>query len=306
MRIVFFGSATIGFPVLEALLAGRDEVAAVVTQPDRPAGRKQQLTPCPVKTFALEHGLPVLSPEKVKDNLTELAAIKADLFVVVAYGQYIPLSVLSLPLHGAINLHPSLLPKYRGSSPIQRAVANGDTLTGVTILYVSEKMDAGDIILQRKVPIMPDDTSVTLEPVLAAAGAALLMEAIEQIRQGTVCRCPQKDEEATEVQKLTKDEGRLDWTLPASILRNRIRGFVPWPGCFCEMPDGQRLKVLCASVEDRSGQPGEILETEGAGLLVAAGEGALRLIEVQPAGKRAMDGASYLRGYPLEPGLRLV
>ncbi|MFA7257427.1 MAG: methionyl-tRNA formyltransferase [Kiritimatiellales bacterium] len=307
MRVVFFGSAAIGFPLLKALLDSvQDEVVAVVTQPDRPAGRKQHLTPCPVKIFAQEHGLPVLSPEKVKDCLTELAALKADLFVVVAYGQYIPPVVLALPEHHAINLHPSLLPKYRGASPIQWAVANGDTVTGVTILYVSEKMDAGDIILQCEVPVGSDDTSATLEPVLAARGAELLMKAIEQIRNGTVKRCPQDDNVATEVCKLTKADGRLDWTLPAENLRNRIRGLVPWPGCFCVMPDGQRLKVLRAAVEDRKGMPGEILETAGAGFLVAAGEGALRLLEVQPAGKCPMAGESYLRGYPLAPGICLA
>ncbi|MCC7300203.1 MAG: methionyl-tRNA formyltransferase [Verrucomicrobia bacterium] len=307
MRIVFFGSAPIGFSLLDALLSSeRDEVVAVVTQPDRPAGRKQQLTPCPVKVLSRERGLAVLSPEKIKEGLPELAALDADLFVVVAYGQYIPPSVLALPKQGAINFHPSLLPKYRGASPIQWAVANGDGVTGVTILYVSEKMDAGDIILQREVPIGPDDTSDTLEPVLAISGAELLMEAIEQIRNGTVQRRHQDDSVATEVQKLTKEDGQLDWNLPAATLRNRIRGFVPWPGCFCEMPDGQRLKVLRASVEDRSGLPGEILESAGEGLLVATGTGALRLQEVQPAGKRAMDGAAYLRGNPLPVGVRLA
>jgi methionyl-tRNA formyltransferase len=305
--MVFFGSAPIGFPLLEALLASvRDEVVAVVTQPDRPSGRKQRLMPCPVKAFAESRGLPVLAPEKVQDCLHDLRELNADLFVVAAYGQYIPQPVLALPQHGAINLHPSLLPEYRGSSPIQWAVANGDTGTGVTILYVSRKMDAGDIILQRAVPIAPDDTAATLEPVLAAAGAELLMEAVEQIRNGTVQRRPQDDAAATEVRKLVKEDGRLDWSLPAETLRNRIRGFTPWPGCYCELPDGRRLKVLRAAVEDRAGAPGEILEAKGSGLLVAAGQGALRLLEVQPAGKCAMDGASYLRGRPPAPGSRLA
>jgi methionyl-tRNA formyltransferase len=307
MRIVFFGSASIGFPVLDALVSSpSDAVVAVVTQPDRPAGRKQKLTPCPVKTFAQERGLPVLSPEKVKEALPDLTALNADLFVVVAYGQYIPQSVLTLPAHGAINLHPSLLPQYRGSSPIQWALANGDTQTGVTILYVSEKMDAGDLILQREIPIQPDDNAATLEPVLAEAGAALLMDAVEQIRTGTVQARPQDDSLAVEVRKLTKEDGRLDWAQPASVLRNRIRGFTPWPGCYCEMPGGQRLKVLRADVEQKTGEPGEILEAAGPGLLVAAGEGSLRLLEVQPAGKNAMDGASYLRGHSPQPGLKLA
>lgn len=307
MRIVFFGSAPIGFPSLEALLAsGQDEVVAAVTQPDRPAGRKQHLTACPVKTFAQERGLTVLSPDKIGESLAELAALESDLFVVVAYGQYIPQSVLELPKYGAINLHPSLLPKYRGSSPIQWAVANGDTVTGVTILYVSEKMDSGDILLQREVPIGPDDTSATLEPILAEAGAQRLMEAVEQIRNGTVRARVQDESLATEVRKLTKEDGRLDWTQPAGVLRNRIRGFVPWPGCFCELPGGTPLKVWRAAVEEGDGEPGAVLDASGGGPLIAAGKGALRLLEVQPAGKKVMDGASYLRGYPLPPGIRLT
>ncbi len=307
MRILFFGSASIGFQTLETLLArSQDELVGVVTQPDRPAGRKKKLTPCPVKTFAQERSIPVFSPEKVgsAESFQALEKLNADLFVVVAYGQYIPQSVLALPPCGSINLHPSLLPKYRGSSPIQWAVANGDAVTGVTILYVSEKMDAGDILCQREVPISPEDTAVTMEPVLARVGAELLMETVDQIRDGTVRATPQNDAFATEVRKLSKEDGRLDWSLPARTLNNRIRGFISWPGCFCETASG-RIKVLCASVESGCGAPGEILDVSGAGPLVATGEGALRLLEVQPAGKRAMDGAAYLRGYPLQIGDRL-
>jgi methionyl-tRNA formyltransferase len=311
MRIVFFGSAEIGFPVLELLLRSqKDEIAAVVTQPDRPAGRQRKLTPCPVKIFAQEHELTVLSPEKVGDSLADLSALKADLFVVVAYGQYIPQSVLSLPPHDSINLHPSLLPVYRGSSPIQWALANGDTVTGVTVLYVSEKMDAGDIILQREVPIHPEDNVLTLEPTLAVAGAELIAEAVEQIRSGTVHSIPQDDTKAVEVRKLTKEDGRLNWQLPAETLHNRIRGFAAWPGCFCDVPldeDTQRLKVLRTAVETARGEPGEVLDVSGEGPLIAAGEGALRLLEVQPAGKRSMEGAAWMRGCKqIIPGFRLA
>lgn len=311
MRIVFFGSAPIGFPLLDALLdSPQDDVVAVVTQPDRPVGRKLRMTPCPVKTMALEKGLPVLCPEKVgsPEPVAALRELNADLFVVVAYGQYIPRTVLDLPLQGSINMHPSLLPQYRGASPIQWAIAGGDDITGVTILYVSEKMDAGDIIVQREVPIRPEDNAATLEPVLAQAGAELLMEAVEQIRSGTVCAQPQNDSEATEVRKLTKENGRIDWNLPASVINNRIRAFVCWPGCFCEAPvrsGMQRLKILAARVEDGSGDAGEVLEAADEGPLVATGDGALRLLRVQPAGKKAMDGSAYLRGYPLEPGTHL-
>jgi len=311
MRTVFFGSAPIGFPLLKALLfSAQDEVAAVVTQPDRPSGRQLQLTPCPVKAFAVGRGLTVLSPDKIGsvDSLQQLAALRADLFVVAAYGQYIPKPVRILPPAGIINLHPSLLPEYRGAAPIQRAVAAGDSVTGATIMYVTEKMDAGDIIVQRELPIGPDDTALTMEPKLAELGADLLMQAIEQIRSGTVQARPQDDAMATEAPKLTKAEGRMDWTLPAETLHNRIRGFQPWPRCFCEVsaPSGsERLMILRAAVEPGHGSPGEILDAAGSGPLVATGEGALRLLEVQPAGKRAMDGAAYLRGHPLPPGTRL-
>ncbi len=307
MRILFFGSAAIGFQTLETLLASsQDELVGVVTQPDRPAGRKKKLTPCPVKTFAQERGIPVFSPEKVgaSESFQTLEKLNADLFVVVAYGQYIPQSVLALPPSGSINLHPSLLPKYRGASPIQWALADGEPVTGVTILYVSEKMDAGDILSQREVPIGPEDNALTMEPILARAGAELLMDVVEKIRSGTVSATPQDDALATEVRKLTKEDGRLDWSLSARTLNNHIRGFIAWPGCYCEAPSG-RVKVLSAQIEPGSGVPGEILDGSGDGPLVATGEGALRLLKVQPAGKRAMDGAAYLRGYPLQPGDRL-
>ena len=311
MRVVFFGSASIGFPLLDALLASSaDDVVAVVTQPDRPVGRKLKLTACPVKELAQEKGLNVLCPEKIgsEESLTALKDLVPDLFVVVAYGQYIPQAVLALPANGSINLHPSLLPKYRGSSPIQWALVNGDTATGVTILYVSQKMDAGDILLQREVPIRPEDNAITLEPILAQAGAALMMEAVEQIRAGTVNAQPQDEAAAIEVRKLVKEDGRLDWTLPASVLNNRIRAFIAWPGCFCQAPvrsGMQRLKVLEARVESGSGEPGVVLDVSDEGPMVATGDGALRLLSVQPAGKNIMDGAAYLRGYPLEPGSRL-
>ena len=307
MRVLFFGSASIGFQTLETLLASsQDELVGVVTQPDRPAGRKKKLTPCPVKVFAQKRGVPVFSPEKVgsAESFQALEKLNADLFVVVAYGQYIPQSVLALPPSGSINLHPSLLPKYRGSSPIQWALADGETVTGVTILYVSEKMDAGDILCQREVPIRSEDTALTLEPILSRAGAELLLGAVEQIRAGTVRATPQDERLVTEVRKLTKEDGRLDWSLPAETLSNRIRGFIAWPGCFCEAPSG-RVNVLSSQVESGSGFSGEILDVSDEGPLVATGEGALRLLEVQPAGKRAMDGAAYLRGYPLQPGDRL-
>ena len=308
MRVLFFGSAAIGFPVLDALQASsQDELIGVVTQPDRPGGRKLKTIPCSVKTLAQERGIPVFSPEKVgaAESLEALRQLEADLFVVVAYGQYIPQSVLALPPEGAINLHPSLLPKYRGSSPIQWALANGDSTTGVTILYVSEKMDAGDIICQSTVPIGPEDTANSMEPILAQVGAELLMDAVNLIRSGAVSARPQEEALATEVRKLTKEDGRMDWSWSAQTLNNRIRGFIAWPGCFFEIPSAsgaKRVKVFRANVEAGQGVPGEILDVSGDGPLIATGDGSLRLLEVQPAGKRTMDGAAYLRGHSLQPG----
>jgi methionyl-tRNA formyltransferase len=245
----------------------------------------------------------VFSPEKVgsPESLEALAALQADLYVVVAYGQYIPSSVLALPRFRAINLHPSLLPKYRGSSPIQWALANGDEETGVSIIYVIDRMDAGDILCQQTVGIRPEDDAVTMEATLAEAGAALLMKTVNQIRDGSVRAVPQDESQVTEVRKLVKEDGRLDWVQPAQVLNNHIRGFLSWPGCFFET-GSLRVKVFKARVEGDSGSPGEILDLSGDGPLIGTGEGSLRLLEVQPAGKRAMDGASYLRGYPLQVG----
>ena len=303
MKIIFFGSASIGFPTLEKLLVGNDELLAVVTQPDRPAGRNRKLTPCPVKQFAIERRIPVLSPENVKDGYEELAALNADLFIVIAYGQYIPKAIRELPPHGAINLHPSLLPEYRGSSPIQWAIANGDTVTGVSIIYVAKKMDAGDILLQQEFPIHPDDTAVALEPKLAELGAELLMNAVEQIRNDTVSATPQDETAATEIRKLTKEDGIIDWTQPAENIFNRIRAFQPWPAMSCELPNGERLKILRAVVEAGTGAPGEVLNIDKTGPLIAAGKNALRLLEVQPAGKKIMSAADWLRGHNLSAGV---
>lgn len=305
LRIVFFGSAPIAFPSLEALHQNNGvELCVVVTQPDRPAGRHRRFTPCPVKTFALQRGLTICSPEKPSDAIDAWRTLRPDLFVVVAYGEYLPLPVLEIPRMGAINLHPSLLPAYRGAAPIQWAIANGDTVTGVTILRVRQRMDAGEILMQDKVPIPPDATAADLEPLLAEKGAGLLMQVVEQLRTGTAVEVPQDDAEATEARKLTREDGRIDWSLPAETVRNRIRGFTPWPGCFCMTGSGERvsrLKVLRAVVEEGGGNPGTLLERdERKGPLVACGENALRLVEVQPPGGCPMSGAAWLRGHSPE------
>ncbi|MDZ8120362.1 methionyl-tRNA formyltransferase [Pontiella agarivorans] len=303
MRIVFMGSAALAVPSLKAILhSGQDDVVGVVSQPDRPAGRKRILTPCPLKAYADEQGLNILTPEKIgdPDAVQTLEQLKPDLLVVVAYGQYIPQRVIRLATHEAINVHPSLLPKYRGSAPIQWAILNGDQETGVSIIYLAEKMDAGDILRQETYPLDGNETSGILHDKLAVVGANLLIKAIDDIRQGSVSRVIQNESEMVEVRKLTKDDGRIDWSLSADQIRNRIRAFDPWPGSFCRMPGGDLLKIWSADVEEGRGEkPGTLLDEQ---LLVQAGDGALRLREVQPPGKKRMPAKSFLNGFTLVKG----
>jgi methionyl-tRNA formyltransferase len=305
MRIVFMGSAELAVPSLKAILeSGTDDVVGVVSQPDRPAGRKRVLTPCPLKAFAEDRGLNTITPEKIGEDksVEALKALKPDLFVVVAYGQYIPSRVIDLAQYEAINVHPSLLPKYRGSAPIQWAIANGDTITGVSIICLARKMDAGDIVRQETYPIDADDTSGILHDKLAVFGADLLLKAIDDIRTGTVSRQSQDEDQAVEIRKLSKEDCPMDWALPAETIRNRIRAYDPWPGSTCILPNGEVLKVWGAAVEEGSGEPGEVLDDQ---LLVATGSRALRLIEVQPGGKKRMPSASFLNGHPVAKGDRM-
>jgi methionyl-tRNA formyltransferase len=305
MRIVFMGSAELAVPSLDAILKSSvDQVVGVVSQPDRPAGRKRKLTPCPLKAFAEKRDLNILTPEKVgaPESVEALSALRPDLFIVVAYGQYIPSRILALAEHEAINVHPSLLPKYRGSAPIQWAIANGDTLTGVSIIELAQKMDAGDILRQETYPISPDDTSRILHDKLAVFGAEILIKAMDDIRAGSVVRRVQNEDCVVEIRKLSKEDGIIDWSLPAETLRNRIRAFDPWPGSSCTLPSGEVLKVWTADCVDACGVPGEVLDDN---LLVATGQGALRLIELQPAGKKRMPAKSFLNGFPVPVGSRL-
>ncbi|MEI6892097.1 MAG: methionyl-tRNA formyltransferase [Pontiella sp.] len=305
MRIIFMGSAELAVPSLQALIHAADvELVGVVSQPDRPAGRKRVLTPCPLKAFAEQQGLAVLTPERIGDpeSVQALEALRPDLLVVVAYGQYIPQRIIHLGPFQAINVHPSLLPKYRGAAPIQWAILNGDQVTGVSIIYLAKKMDAGDLIRQETYPLGCDETSATLHDKLAVFGADLLVKAVGDIRSGSVVRIVQNESEKTEVRKLTKDDGKIDWSLSADVIRNRIRAFDPWPGSFCKLPNGDALKVWQAEWVEETGVPGELLDDQ---LLVATGVGALRLIEVQPLGKKRMPASSFLNGCPMSKGMSL-
>jgi methionyl-tRNA formyltransferase len=319
MRIVFMGSAEFACEPLERLAGGGiGEVVAVITQPDRPSGRGLSVSPCPVRRCALKLGIPTLTPEKLNDraSVESIRSLIPDVIVVVAYGQILKPDILGMPRLGCVNIHASLLPKYRGAAPIQWAVANGEQRTGVTAMFMNERMDAGDVILQREVAIAANDTAGTLHDKLAKEGGLALVDALTALVSGKAVRIPQAEAEATYAPKLKKEDGRIDWTRPAEEIHNRIRAFNPWPRCFCrrrEMAEAAKkgagsliMQVLRSAVESGQGKPGEVLEVEGEGPLVAAGTGAVRLLEVQPVGKKAMSGAAFICGHHLQKGDMLV
>jgi len=309
LRMVFLGTPAFAVPALRAVVAAAD-VLAVVTQPDRPKGRGRHVAAPPVADVARELGIPVLQPTRLKspETIAELAALAPDVIVTVAYGKIIPRDILALPPLGCINLHPSLLPRYRGASPIPRAIEAGEAVTGVTIMYQSEALDAGDIILQREVPIDPTDTAQTLENRLARIGADALVEALSLIAEGQAPRRPQDDDSATYVGKLTKEDGRIDWTAPAAALANFVRAMDPWPSAYTTHR-GRLVKIWSASPEERSGigdAPGTIVALRpGEGFAVSTGSGGLLVTGVQPEGRRRMTADEYARGARLEVGERL-
>jgi len=296
MRIIFMGSAELACPCLEALakLPGH-EIVAVVTQPDKPKGRDLKLSPPPVKLTAVQLGLLVSQPVKVREAVAEIRALRPDLIVVVAYGQILPRVVLDLPPRGCINVHASLLPRWRGASPIQHAILAGDSETGVTTMFLNEKMDEGDIILQRAEPIRADDTSGVLHDRLAKIGAELLVETVKREKPP---RRPQDHSQATYAKKLAKEDGHVNWAKPAVEIERMVRAFNPWPGAYTFAGD-LLLKILCSGcVSDVGAPPGTVLPC----FVVATGAGGLRILEVQPAGKRRMSAAEFLRGRPLVTG----
>lgn len=304
MKIVFMGTPEFAVPPLEAVLAAGD-VVAVVTRPDQPQGRGLRTAPPPAAVVATQYALEVLQPVSLKDPglLARLRELGPDLLVVVAFGRIIPPEVLAVAPLGGINLHPSLLPRYRGAAPIPRAIAAGDAETGITVLHVSEELDAGDIILQRPAAIQPDDTSATLEGRLAERGAALLVEALALLETGQAPRVPQDSSRATYAPKLTPEEALIRWSDPAATTVNLVRAFDPWPVAYT-LRDGVPLKIWRAAARSRRGSdaPGTVLEAGRGGLVVASGDGAVEILEVQPASGRRMPAADYLRGHPLAPG----
>ncbi len=302
------GTGDISVPALRWLLeeSGR-QVVGVVCQPDKPAGRKMLLTAPETKTLALAHGVPVLQPEKIGAAAEALRALRPDLSVVMAYGQFLPKAVRELAPLGCINLHASLLPRWRGASPVHSALLAGDAVTGVTVMHVAREMDAGDTILAERTDISPTDTGQTLHDRLAELAAVALARALPLLEAGTAPRMPQEATQVTACAKLTRGEGRLDWREPAAALDRRIRAFDPWPGTHTVLPDGRTLKIFPpVSRADGSGAPGEVISTGKDRFTVACGEGgALEIFHVQPEGQRRMTAQDFLPGRAVAAGMRL-
>jgi methionyl-tRNA formyltransferase len=307
LNLVFCGTPRFAVPVLDKLVEAAFHVHLVVTQPDRPKGRGLELVSSPVKQRSLELGLPIVQPESIKNNSAfraQLNGLKPDAIIVVGYGRIIPQWMLDLPPLGNINLHASLLPKYRGAAPIQWAIARGETTTGVTTMKIDAGLDTGDILLQKEIPITHDDTAETLAPNLAAVGAELTVETLRGLQTGSIHPCQQDNAQATLAPILKKEDGLIDFSRPATEILNRMRGFQPWPGAYSTFR-GRNLQIWKAAALDRSRTPGE-LKVEGDHLLVGCGQGtAIELHELQLEGKKRSSAADFLRGYRPKPGERL-
>ena len=308
MRIAFFGTPAFAVPALQALLASPHPVVAAVTQPDRPRGRGRRASESPVKQLAAANGLPVLQPERMKDPafMQALEALGPDLGVVAAYGRLLPDALLALPRLGMVNVHASLLPKYRGASPIHRAVMAGDTETGITIIRLVKEMDAGPLLRRAALPIAADDTSATLDGKLAGLGAGELLRTVDDLDRGRAVEEAQDHARATFAPKLTREDGVMDWNRPARDLHNQVRGLQPWPRASCRLNGARYLIHRTAPAEPpdaAAASPGQVLAAAGGHLVVAAGGNtALSILEIQPEGGRPLPVRAFLAGHPIAPG----
>ncbi len=298
MRILFMGTPDFAAESLKALINDGREVAAVISQPNKPKNRGMRVALTPVAAVAEEAGIHVYQPETLKGGAIEelLKEVNPDIIVVVAYGKLLPEYVLNYPKYGCINIHGSLLPKYRGAAPIQYTILNGEAEGGVTSMYMAKGMDTGDMILKKSTPITESDTAGVLHDRLAIIGAELLLETLDAIKEGTAPRQAQNDSEATYASQLTKEMGNIDWNKSADEVINLIRGLDPWPSAY-SFADGKRFKIFTSKKEDRSGEAGKVLEV-GNGVLVACGEGSIRIFEIQPENKKRMKVEDFLRGNP--------
>ena len=306
MRILFMGTPDFAVPVLEALIAAGHEIVLAVTQPDKAAGRSKALQPSPVKSCALAHGIPVFQPERVRrpEAMAELEKTEADLGVVAAFGQILPQALLDLPAHGCFNVHASLLPMYRGASPINHVILSGEKESGVTIMQMDAGIDTGDILLQEAVALAEDETAVTLSEKLSRLGARLILEAIGRLENGTLTRTPQEGESCY-AGMLKKEMGLVDWRLPAEVIERQVRGLLPWPGTFT-FREGKKLTIGSAAAEKQDVPPnlvpGAVFRADKSGMLIQTGRDALRIKTLQPEGKKMMDVKAFLNGSRVREG----
>ena len=306
MQVIFMGTPDFSIPVLEGLIeSDKHEVTAVITQPDKARGRSGKLTFTPVKQCAIEHDIPVYTPQRVKDPafIDELKNIPCDVIVVIAFGQILPKEILTMPKYGCINVHASLLPRWRGAAPMQWAIITGDTVTGVTTMQMDEGLDTGDMLLKKKVTIEPDETDESLFNKLAPLGSDLLLETLEGVEDGSIRPKKQDDDESTYAKLLTKELGRIDFTWEAARIERYVRALSNWPNVYCTFR-GKTLKLWKAEViaEDSEYEPGTVVDVNKKSFSVQTGKGQLKFLEVQPEGKKRMDAASFLNGNRLAPG----
>lgn len=313
LKFIFMGTPEFALPALESVKSSGHKLLAVVTQPDRPKGRGHQLAPPPVKVWADNNQVPVLQPDKIKGNkefIKHVSNLDPDLIITCAYGQILSSELLNIPSLGCINIHASLLPEYRGASPIQQALIDGKEKTGITIFYMDEGMDTGDIIIQKELEIHPDENAGELHDRLSELGGKLLTDVIKMFEKGKPEGIPQDDDKATYCGKIDKSMGEISWDQPAYVIRNLIRGLTPWPGAYTFINQGKRLKIWKAIVEteDSSNQrhtPGTVIKADQSyGLQVACGQGIIRIVELQEQGGRRMSDVDYLRGNLIKTGTK--
>ena len=305
MQIVFIGTGEIGLPTLRALWRSPNhQLIGVVTQPDKPVGREQRIQSPPIKAELATSSVPVFQPVRIRNDevIAEICGLGPDVIVVMAYGQILPKSVLEIPRIACLNLHASLLPRHRGAAPIQAAIASGDAETGITVIYMDEGLDTGDMLLQAKIAILPNETGGSLHDRLAQATPEVLLGALDLLAGERAPRISQRAADATYSPKLTREDGKIDWSEPADLIERKIRAFDPWPGAFTQLSDAvgkaRKLKIFRAAVSNQSiGDPGTILIPNDREVLVATGRGALRVDEVQLEGRRRMSAADFLRGF---------
>lgn len=303
MKILFMGTPSFAVPSLQALYEAGHQIVGVFCQPDKP-GNRMKMTLCPVKEYALSKDIPVFQPTKLRDGeaMKVIETLAPDLIAVAAYGKFLPDEMLAYPKVGCINVHSSLLPKFRGSAPINWAILTGETVTGVTIMHMAHDMDAGDIILQRETPIDPEETADALYDRLAVMGGELVVEAVRALADGTASRMPQDGSRATLAPMLSKELSPMDFTKPAQVLHDQVRGLYPWPAAVMEL-DGLRCKVLKTSLtgETTTQRPGALVQADKKGLKVACGDSkVLELVTIQPDGKKAMAATAFLMGHPIK------